>query len=321
MDALIAHDPKKVPLARDLKMTENGVRLEPGDGFWRSASGKGTYRLFVADPQAGQIGFIGTMREANIPVSVAIRLKIANREIVEIETFVVRTGLNGTNGAVELEKLGQPRPALLEAVPNGERASREELVRVANMYFSGLENNDGKGNYPFADDCDRLENGLQTTNNPNFQLGAGSNASQNGPGGPGRGKQATPPPPPPATGPQINPAAMSCKAGFESGYFHFVTRIRDRRLVAVDVEQGLVFSSVFFDHAAGKYRNFKLADGRDISAGPTRPWTWEIVEVFKIRGGKIHQVEAVLEQVPYGMLSGWSTWEEGMSSKARTQYQ
>jgi hypothetical protein len=24
-----------------------------------------------------------------------------------------------------------------------------------------------------------------------------------------------------------------------------------------------------------------------------------------------------MERVPYGMNSGWSTWEEGMSSKAR----
>lgn len=315
MDALIAHDLKRIPLARNLTMTENGVRLEPGDGFWRSASAKGSYRLFVADPQTGQVGLIGTMREANIPVTVAIRLKIANHEVAEIETLVVRTGINGTNGAPELEKFGKPRSALLEDVPASERASREDLVRIANMYFSGLEKNDGKGNYPFADDCDRLEDGLQTTNNPNFRTGSGFSANQGGAGG--RGQQAPPPPTPAAETPLINPAAMSCKAGFESGYFHFVTRIRDRRFPVVDVERGIVMSFVYFDHAAGKYRTFKLADGRETSAGPTRPWTWEIVEVFKIRGGKIHQVEAVLEQAPYGMLSGWNSWEDGMSSKAQ----
>src|SRR6266852_4129520 len=81
MDALIAHDPAKLTAARSLKMTENGVRLEPGDGFWRTATAKGVYRLFVADPQAGQVAFMGTMKEADIPVSVAIRLKIANRQI------------------------------------------------------------------------------------------------------------------------------------------------------------------------------------------------------------------------------------------------
>jgi hypothetical protein len=259
------------------------------------------------------VAFMGTMKEANIPVSVAIRLKIANRQIAEIETFVVRTGIQNTNGANELEKLGKPRAPLIEAVPTDERASREDLIKVANMYFSGLEKNDGKGNYPFADDCDRLEDGLQTTNNPNFGAAPGFTAGA----GP-QGKQAAPAPaPPPASSSQINPAAMGCKAAFEAGYYHFVNRIRDRRYVAVDVERGLVFSFVYFDHPAGKYRTFKLSDGREISAGPNRPWTWEVVEMFKIRGGKIHQVEALLEQVPYGMLSGWSGWEDGMSSRAR----
>src|SRR5260221_667526 len=93
MDALIAHNPSKLSAARNLKMTENGVRLEPGDGFGRTATAKGGYRLFVADPQAGQVAFLGTMKEADIQVSVATRLKIANRQIAEIETFVVRTGI------------------------------------------------------------------------------------------------------------------------------------------------------------------------------------------------------------------------------------
>jgi hypothetical protein len=261
MDALVAHDPKLAPLAKTLKNTENGQRLEPGDGFWRTATAKGAYRLFVDDPQAGEVAFLGTMKEANIPVSVAIRLKIANQQIEEIETMVVRTGINGTNGAPELEKLVKPRAGFLEPVPAAQRVSREELIKTANMYFSGLEKNDGKGNYPFADDCDRIEDGQQSK--------------------------------------------KSCKAEFESGAYHYITRIRDRRFVAVDVERGLVFSFVFFDNAAGKYRTFKLADGTETSAGPNRPWTWEIAEMFKIQGGKIHQVESLLDQVPYGMGSGW----------------
>jgi hypothetical protein len=110
---------------------------------------------------------------------------------------------------------------------------------------------------------------------------------------------------------------MGCKAALESGYFHFITRVRDRRFVAVDPERGLVFSFVFADMPSGKAQNVKLADGRDITAGPKRPWTWESAEMFKIENGKIRQSEAVMEQVPYGMQSGWSSWEDGMSGKAR----
>lgn len=317
MDALIAHDPKRLPLSPRLKNTENGQRLDPGDGFWRSATGKGKYRLFVDDVQAGEVALITTMTEATHPVTVAFRLKIDNRQINEIELFVVRTGLNGTNGAAELEKLGSPNPAFLAEIPSAERASRADLIKTANLYFSALQNNDGKGDYNFfADDCDRLEDGLKTTNNPNFQV-SGSAAGQAEPAGRGaRGggpKQAEPPPVPNA----FNPAALGCKAQFASGYFHFVTRIRDRRFVAVDPERGLVFSFAFFDHPSGKYRTYKMSNGKQVSNGPTRPWTWELAELFKIEKGKIHRVEAVLEQVPYGMLSGWSTWEEGMSTKPR----
>src|SRR6476619_6265197 len=65
MDALIAHDVKKLPMTARVKNTEDGVRLDPGDGFWRTALAKGSYRLFVSEPEAGQVAFIGTMREAN----------------------------------------------------------------------------------------------------------------------------------------------------------------------------------------------------------------------------------------------------------------
>jgi hypothetical protein len=315
IDALIAHDPKALPVTARMKMTENGQRLDPGDGFWRTAIGKGTYRIFVTDPQAGEVAFMGTMREAPppaapIPVVVAIRLKVENRQISEIETFVVRN----TQAAASLERMGATNPIFSEAIPAAERASRADLIRIANMYYTGLEKNDGKGNYPFTDDCNRIENGVQTTNNPNYRtssmFAAAAPAGRGGRGG--KGKQAPPPPPEP-----VNPAAMGCKAGFETGYFHFVTRVRDRRFVAVDPEHGLVFSYVFYDYASGKAQNVTLSDGRTITAGPKRPWSFEVAQVFRIEKSKIREVEAILEQVPYGMQSGWSTWEEGMSSRAR----
>jgi hypothetical protein len=98
---------------------------------------------------------------------------------------------------------------------------------------------------------------------------------------------------------------------------HFVWRIRDRRYVAVDRERGLVFSFAFFDHALGKERTFQTPDGRTVTGGPPDPWTWQLAEMFKIEKGKIRQIEAVLLRAPYGMNSGWSGWEDGLSSGAR----
>jgi hypothetical protein len=314
LNAIIAHDPKLLPLARNVKFTENGVRLEIGDAHWKTTTGKGKYRLFVTDAEAGQVAFIGTITEEGrgpegVPAALALRLKVANRQITEIETLVIRStppagGTRGgaqaaapaaTGAAVNLERLGTPNHLFLETVPPAERMSREDLIKTANMYFSGMEKNDGKGVYPFTDDCNRIENGGLSTNVPL------------------RGGQ-TRPDPKTSTG---YSSAWGCKEQFESGLIHFVWRIHDRRYVAVDRERGLVFSFAFFDHALGKDRTFQTPNGRTVTGGPTDPWTWQLAEMFKIEKGKIHQIEAVLLRAPYGMNSGWSTWEEGLSSAAR----
>ncbi len=302
LDAFVKHDPKLLPLSPAVKFTENGQRLEPGDGSWRSMMGRGHYRLFVTDPQAGQVAFIGTLREESNPtredpnkhdalVLIALRLKIANRRISEIETLVVRN----ERAAQNVEQLGAPHHLFLEAVPAAERMSRDALVKTANMYFSGMQLNDGKGVYPFADDCERFENGSRATNVPTP---------------PGQTR------PDPKTASTYSPQ-WSCKEQFESGLIHFVTRIRDRRFVAVDDERGLVFSFAFFDHAAGATRHYQAPDGRQVTGGPTQPWTWELAEMFRIEKGRIRRIEAVLDRAPYGMGSGWSSWEEAMSDRAR----
>ena len=113
----------------------------------------------------------------------------------------------------------------------------------------------------------------------------------------------------------------SCLQQFQAGVFSYVTRIRDRRFVAVDPERGLAFAFAFFDNGSGDARTGTLTDGRKVVSGPSVPWTWQIAEVFKIERGKIAPVESVLHQVPYGMGSGWSTWEEAMSSRARWSLQ
>jgi hypothetical protein len=317
MDALIAHDPKKLPMTARVKNTEDAVRLDPGDGFWRTALAKGSYRLFVSDPEAGEVAFMGTMREVNTPmpnpVIVAIRLKIENRQVSEIENMVVRDAHAATN----LEKWGAPNPMFIEAIPAAQRASRAELVRVGNLYLSALEKNDGKLEPPFAAGCERIQNGVQTTDNPDAAAQMAPPPTGRG----GRGGDGKQPPPAPAKpqGLQINIAALGCAEQFKLGYFNFARRVRDRRFVAVDRERGLAMVIAELDQPAGKYATFKLADGREITAGPNRPTTIEVFEVYKIEGGKIRRVEEAQITVPYGMLSGWSSYEDGMSSKARTQ--
>ena len=82
-------------------------------------------------------------------------------------------------------------------------------------------------------------------------------------------------------------------------------------------EPGIVFAFAFFDHGAGKTRHFKTPDGRDAVKGPVTPWTWQIEELFKIEKGMIRRIEAVSHKCPFGMNSGWSTYEKGMSDEAQ----
>lgn len=308
IDAMLSHEPSETLFTKDCRFTENGVRLPLGEGLWSSIVGKGTYKFYVPDIEIQQVAFIGTAREESMgggdgtPVTIALRLKIQNGLISEAEQLVIRPESNLLRpdsapslftAAHNIEKLGSPHPIYAEAIPPEERPSREEMIRTADMYFSGLQLNDGKGVYPFTDDCDRIENGTLATNVPVKE-----------------GEKR----PDPSTE-SVYSSAWSCKEQFESGLMRFVTRIRDRRYVAVDQERGIVFSFCFFDHAAGKTRHYKAPDGRDIVAGPTEPWTWQIAELFKVENGLIRRIEAVLHRVPYGMNSGWSTYEQGMSDQ------
>ncbi|HXX18723.1 MAG TPA: hypothetical protein VEJ46_04925 [Candidatus Acidoferrum sp.] len=297
LDAVVAHDPSHLPLAKTVKFTEDGQRLDLGDGFWRTATARGTYKYYMDDPVVGQVVFFGTMREAGNPVSLVLRLKIKDKKIAEIETIVIRTGMNparpADTGAESFEKLGGPDPLFLQEIPPAERVSRDELARTANKYFSGMQLNDGKGDYSFfADDCSRIENGQQATEGRNT-VASGS----------GQGNSYT--------------VFSGCRAQFQSGLIHFVTRIRDRRFVVLDTEYGVALAFTFFDHAAGNTRTFQTPDGKTVTAGPTTPWTWEIAEAFKVENGQIHRILAIFQRCPYGMNSGWSSWEDSMSDKAR----
>jgi hypothetical protein len=275
--ALAARDPSRVPFAANVKFTENTARLKIGEGFWVTANGEGTFKLYFAEPESGQVGFIGVMKEWDNPVIFCLRLKVSDQKIAEVEDFVVRDAGAGKN----LDAVGKPNPLFLQAIPPAERESRDELVKTANRYFSGLQNNDGQGDYPFAPDCNRIENGMQTTNNPDIYK-----------------TQA------PSTGYPI--MSLGCEAQFKTGFFRVVTNIRDRRFVIVDRERGLVFAFAFFDHA-GTVKTVTLTDGTTFPSTLRHPLTLEVGEVFKIEKGKIFAIQAALTQEPYGIPSGWGS--------------
>jgi hypothetical protein len=278
LDAVLAHDPTRVPLSADVKYTENEQILEVGDGFWQTATGRGAYEHYFADPVTGQAAWMGTMREGSALVLMALRLRVQLGRITEIETSYFRPGGGGPNDIAAMDARRTPEPLWLATIPAAERSTRNELIEIADAYFEGVQRNDGRGFYPFSDDCDRVENGARTTNNPS------------GPTTPGG----------------FNYMALDCKEQLESGYLAIVTRVHQRRYPLVDEERGVVWSNAVFD-LGGTVKSIRLTSGETIDMGgfAGRASSIEVTEAFKIENGKIRRVEMIGGSVPYHLNSPW----------------
>lgn len=293
--AMLAHAPGKAPLALNARYTENGVDLSLPDGLWRTLGKLGTYRLYVADPQDRMIAFLAKGLENGAPVLIGTRLRVINHQITDMESVVGRLS-STTGGALlgtapkDLSIDGAPRKQFLTDLPVAARLSAAQLGDIVNGYFTGLEGNTGDKPPAFAADCHRLENETPTTNAPV------------------------------APGAQPGAANLPCAKAFGLGYYHEDTRLRNRRILAVDVERGLVCASVFFDHDA-TLRSYKLKDGREVKVRNTGPWTWMIQEYFEVNAaGQISQVEAVLLSVPYGTRPGWPVGVHMPSPQAKSDH-
>jgi hypothetical protein len=268
--ALVAHDPSKLSHSTNVKFSENNVMLELGDGLWATADGVASYKIYIDDPETGEVGFYGVVSEDGHPGILGARLKVANHKVTEIETVVARRDSPNSNFP-NPEGLKEKR-VFSEDVPENERLPRDKLISIANSYFDTIQQNTGKVYAPFADDCMRVENGVVTAGNPD-----GNGVSKQG-----------------------------CAAQLSTGLLKFVTRCRDRRFVVVDQQKGLVMVNTFFDHA-GTVTTFKLVDGTEHKVGPPfdRPFSFVMFELFKVKNAKIQQIEAVIDTVPYHMPTPW----------------
>ncbi len=283
LTALVAHDPKGLPLSADLMYTENDQVMQIGDGFWKTVEGRGNYTHIFADPEGGQVAYMGTMREAGGPILMSLRLRIELGRITEVEAVYFRPGGGGPNNIAAMDQPGyKPEDMWFKSIPPAQRMSRQELIATADAYFSGLQKNDGKGvngtgTYPFTNDCDRIENGSHTTNVP---------------------RPANEPPD------TINGFAMDCLAQFKLGYYFVVQKIHHRRYEVVDQERGVVWTHAAFDQ--GTVNSGVLSDGRKYTfRGFNRPSSILVTEAFLIENGKIRRVEMVGPSAFYHPNSPW----------------
>jgi hypothetical protein len=159
LDAMTAHDPSALPLAPGLRVTENGKASRLGDGLWQSAQAI-VYRQTVVDPSTGQVVFFGVVKQESGHALLALRLAIDQGTISEVETMVAREGAHPIFNPAGLTST---KPIWLAPAPAEDRLSRSKLVEIANSYFDGIEKHSAR-DVPFHPDCNRTENGVQTTN-------------------------------------------------------------------------------------------------------------------------------------------------------------
>jgi hypothetical protein len=281
--ALAAGDPGRLPLAADVKFTENGQRIAVGTGLWATATGAvDSPAVSVAEESYGPGGYVGQVAgwgmvaeggDGGGDVLLGVRLKTTGQVISEIETLAVRRMLFGRDTFPR--SLYEPSQRMTAVVEPADRPAREDLVKAANGYFDGVARDDADL-MPVADDCVRVENGLQTVLNPDRAGFPDTFVSGAGPEGLGLGVRA-----------QIRTHA-----------FRYIEEIRDRRCVVADTERGLVLVCCFFDHP-GQVR------GAGYDSPYKTPNSMMIWEVFKVSGGLIRHIEAIIAAFPYGMRAGW----------------
>ena len=282
--ALVRHDPAGLPLNHDVKFTENTARLKVGsEGLWVGASELPTgFRIYAIDVDAGEAGFYGVMKERDRPLIIALRLKVVNGQMTEIEHVLAR-GLR----AEAAKNLALPRPEFTTVVPPASRLPRQQMINIADSYFEAIEHANGKL-APFADNCVRRENGMQTTHN------------------------AKPVPwPVPLGSKQADDAmayigTLSCSDQLDTHVMDFITRLWPRRHEIVDQELGLVLSFPMFQHrgGSGTIKIYHVPDADSLPLGGSSS-NMQAGEIFKIDHGRIVAIEAMGVFLPYGTKSGW----------------
>jgi hypothetical protein len=272
-EALGARDPGRLPLAANVKFTENCQVIPLGTALWATTTSPGTYRIYFADSGGQQVGSYAVVEEMGAPAILALRLKVINGQITEIEHIVGRDA--GTPSVPNLWDPAELRTAdpIFEAVVEPSRRSpRDVLIAAARGYYDAIEQGDGHL-VPVIDECVRRENGAYSALNPN------------------------------------RPGTSNEYSVFESidmGYWTHL-KVRDRRYPIVDEERCLSWSINFFETPGNVTTlNLKGKGPTPLSPRSLQPSALPVAELFKVIDGKIHRIETVLgPRLPFGSKSGW----------------
>lgn len=283
--ALAANEPDLAPLASDIRFVENVSRLSIGEGLWASTAAVSSgFRVFIPDESQSTIGMIVLIDrqtpDGEVPELVAVRLQLDRGVITEAEHLV-----GELQPAVDPADLDTPRRNLVATVAESQRMARADLRAIAHAYYTGLVESDAS-NVPFADDCERQENGL-ITSSWNLLPAGFESVDVNGNS-------------PPAV-------ARDCIGQMNSARFAYIDSIDNRRVFAADPVQGLVMGLSHFRQSMSRGPlEMIAADGTRVMWEERRePYDLPAAHIFKITDGEIHEIEALGIFVPYMSGTGW----------------
>lgn len=158
--ALASHDTSKLPVATNLRITEDAVEKTLDKvALVKSVTKLRGYRQDIIDERAGQ-AIAGVMvEESGAPVILVVRAKVVAERISELEFVAARSRADGlsftidTMDAPSREMQFAPRPSQLMA--------RDKAIDIALLYPKGLNSTEtfASVGMPFAPGTRRVENG------------------------------------------------------------------------------------------------------------------------------------------------------------------
>jgi len=157
VDAMVAHEPSRLPLAANMRFTEDSKELKLGEGLWKTVTKKGDFRQDYIDLKKQIVASHVMLFEENAQILYSIVLRVADQKITGIETLVDRIT---PTSRFKPDSLDNPLPGMSAPVPAGKRMPRGNMIRAALLYPEGLRiGNFTDAKAPFAKEAYRVENG------------------------------------------------------------------------------------------------------------------------------------------------------------------
>jgi hypothetical protein len=158
--ALLRHDTSKLPLADNLRVTEDGTEKPLAKlTILNTITSLRGYRQDILDERAGVAGTEVVVQESGAPLILVVRLKLVAGKITEIENSETRTRAEGLSFTID--NLNAPTEEMNFAPRPEQLATREKAIDIALHYPKGLNNADtfAAVGAPFTNDAYRIENG------------------------------------------------------------------------------------------------------------------------------------------------------------------